>query len=885
MFIPTNASEEVEKVTESTNLVIVTGYSGSGKSAIIQHIALKYRERGWNVKPVNEVNEIVNEETFERKLFVFDDPIGKESLDEISYSSWVKNEKKMKARLKTVTILVSTRKCVLCDPRVKGLLKIDSNIVDIDDEKFKLTDDEKRKILKIYAPDINLSEEEWTEIFKIKTYFPLLCNLYSSNTKYQKDGLRFFKEPVDVFKEEIHSYRNARNKVNYCALVLLIFFNNNLCVNDILEHEFSANKFKHSLELCGMNSNTAPFTIGDHLKSLEGFFVKRIGDTYMFYHDFVMEVTTFVFGTDYPVDLVNYADIGFLRRKVKLETCFVQNDPLTIYLSNNYILNLGNRLFSDIFGERLLDVVLNPCLRNKKVIEVFTKELGDHPEKLKMLAERKELKIEQQQAYKNLLLSKLAFVSLENEISPLFALIVFCHTDLSLYCLKQMSSELLDSSLFSAVCCNGSIDLFNLFSKEHVEKFLTNRWKLFYPLHIVSVFHNYEMLCELIRFSVDVNLQTDEDKSSSLILAAGNDTTENEEYQQGYLSEFRRNKTIEVLLSENGVKIDLCRKDGASPLYVACQRGYNSTVQLLLQKGANINLCMKYGAGPLFSASENGHYNTVQILLSNGADINLCSSDGAPPLYVASLNGYYDIVTLLLNSGANINLCMEDGDSPLYAACLNGHHRIVQLLVDKGADINLCKRYSENPLFIASRKGHDSIVEILVNNGANINYLNEFEVTPLYLACQNGRTSTVQVLLNRGATINLCKRNGESPLYVACKNGHDSTLQRLLKNGADINLSTKKGESPLYAACANGHHSTVQLILNNGGIINNCSKDGESPLYAASKNGHDSIVKLLLKGGADKKLCTKDGLSPLNAARSNGHISTERLLLNNGICM
>lgn len=93
--------------------------------------------------------------------------------------------------------------------------------------------------------------------------------------------------------------------------------------------------------------------------------------------------------------------------------------------------------FSDIFGERLLDVVLNPCLRNKKVIEVFTKELGDHPEKLKMLAERKELKIEQQQAYKNLLLSKLAFVSLENEISPLFALIVFCHTDLSLYCLKQ----------------------------------------------------------------------------------------------------------------------------------------------------------------------------------------------------------------------------------------------------------------------------------------------------------------------------------------------------------------------------------------------------------------------------------------------------------------
>lgn len=87
MFIPTKASEEVEKVTESTNLVIVTGYSGSGKSAIIQHIALKYRERGWNVKPVNEVNEIIKGKPTESKMFLFDDSIGKEFLDEISYNS------------------------------------------------------------------------------------------------------------------------------------------------------------------------------------------------------------------------------------------------------------------------------------------------------------------------------------------------------------------------------------------------------------------------------------------------------------------------------------------------------------------------------------------------------------------------------------------------------------------------------------------------------------------------------------------------------------------------------------------------------------------------------------------------------------------------------
>lgn len=67
---------------------------------------------------------------------------------------------------------------------------------------------------------------------------------------------------------------------------------------------------------------------------------------------------------------------------------------LIIYFSNKYIFSFGNRFFLDIFGECLLDVVFNFCLRNKKVIEVFIKEIDDYLEKLKMLVERKEFEIE-----------------------------------------------------------------------------------------------------------------------------------------------------------------------------------------------------------------------------------------------------------------------------------------------------------------------------------------------------------------------------------------------------------------------------------------------------------------------------------------------------------
>lgn len=59
LFVPTRACEEVEKRVNSQNLVIVTGHSGSGKSAIIQHIALKYKSKGWTVKPIYEIMEII----------------------------------------------------------------------------------------------------------------------------------------------------------------------------------------------------------------------------------------------------------------------------------------------------------------------------------------------------------------------------------------------------------------------------------------------------------------------------------------------------------------------------------------------------------------------------------------------------------------------------------------------------------------------------------------------------------------------------------------------------------------------------------------------------------------------------------------------------------
>jgi ankyrin repeat protein len=72
--------------------------------------------------------------------------------------------------------------------------------------------------------------------------------------------------------------------------------------------------------------------------------------------------------------------------------------------------------------------------------------------------------------------------------------------------------------------------------------------------------------------------------------------------------------------------------------------------------GADINLCDKQGYSPLFVASLSGLCDVVKCLLSSGANINLCDEVGHSPLITASRKGKCDVVKCLLNSGADTNL-------------------------------------------------------------------------------------------------------------------------------------------------------------------------------------------------------------------------------------
>lgn len=212
---------------------------------------------------------------------MLNDPIGKESIDEVAYNAWRQHEEQLKALLKKIKVLMSCKKYILSDAKLRGILSDKSYIVDINNDLLKLNYDDKQRILNKHSKHKNFLKEELEAIMEIDAYFPLLCKLYFSNVKYQNDGLRFFKEPVGVLEEEIRSFRMSSTE-KYCALVLLVLFNNVLCVKNVFMDEISKVKYKHALELCGMKENTKPYTIGDTLESMKGFFVKKKAKNFNF---------------------------------------------------------------------------------------------------------------------------------------------------------------------------------------------------------------------------------------------------------------------------------------------------------------------------------------------------------------------------------------------------------------------------------------------------------------------------------------------------------------------------------------------------------------------------------------------------------------------------
>uniref|UniRef100_A0AAG5CPM9 RING-type domain-containing protein n=1 Tax=Anopheles atroparvus TaxID=41427 RepID=A0AAG5CPM9_ANOAO len=274
----------------------------------------------------------------------------------------------------------------------------------------------------------------------------------------------------------------------------------------------------------------------------------------------------------------------------------------------------------------------------------------------------------------------------------------------------------------------------------------------------------YLVACDWIPRPDSTDVTLEQAAQQALIAAAGQGNTE----------------IVEDLLDMGEVQVN--RLDvitGETALTTACANGHTETVTILLSRGATAEVRNRKEMAPLLIAVKEGHWAIVERLLQHHTDCEQTEANGKTALMIAAEEGHVGIIELLLSRGASLTAQDKDGLTALSWACLRGKQQAAKCLLERGADKQHADGTGRTPLDLAAYQGSASLVQMLLDHGAQIEHVDINGMRPLdrAIACRN--VQVVQVFLKRGAKL--------GPATWAMANGKPEImlilLNKLLEDG------------------------------------------------------------------------------------------------------
>ncbi|XP_046396091.1 protein TANC2 isoform X2 [Ischnura elegans] len=261
---------------------------------------------------------------------------------------------------------------------------------------------------------------------------------------------------------------------------------------------------------------------------------------------------------------------------------------------------------------------------------------------------------------------------------------------------------------------------------------------------------------------------------------------------------------VEYLLDMCNVSPDVVdRLTGETALTASVSYGRHSTAAALLMRGASVTAPNSKGLPPLVAAVSGGGCprvrrqgtvcSVVELLLQvGGASPEQRDSSGRTALAHAAADGNVTMVRLLLEKGTSVHLEDKEGLSALGWACLNGQVATARVLLDAGAQVQRADASGRTPLHLAaaapsaSQQSSTPLVQLLLERGAVLEGVDAMGLRPLDRAVGTRNISGVHCFLRRGARL--------GPATWAMAAGKpDVTLILLNKLLEDGNVLYKKG--------------------------------------------------------------------------------------------
>ncbi|XP_056005124.1 uncharacterized protein LOC130050130 isoform X2 [Ostrea edulis] len=775
------------------------GVPGSGKSATAHHIALKLQEEGYEVVPTKDIRKMEDYgDPRNPQVFVIDDMVGVFGLQKTMLDVLINYEQKIKdlCMMESKT-LMTCRETVFNETLpYKPFLTKEEAVIKLHSSNNALNDNDKKQILKKYGISVDLMSPAL--LTSTSDMFPLLCKLFSKETKFKALGSKFFLNPAPCIIDELNDMQR-HNKLNYATLVLCML-NENILSNDILkdrEDEHFIKMKNNTLENCELESQTDAFKFVKALSAMEGTYTKQSGAQYTFIQDSMFEICAHQYGKQFPDQMLLYMSSNYIANHVKPQTSepgivnkmkVKMNDSqsskggessdysdikkkksddksnereesfdLCIRLREDQYPLLAERLYRDIRNMDLYDVFRNRVLKHPQVCQAFIGVL-------------------ETKSYTEL---KYVFLSSQREVDKIESVEEGSEWESKQECVEEDSEE-------------GSewdeLERQKVLVDERYKQGI--HYEYTYNVKVISwvIYYGHYQILEYIVQQTELHNEISElfgiTGNSPHQSNSGIDTSNKQESEINRLVEECRLlvlscysgnvQTVRVLLpickkTINGIdKISKGIQWSCLPLNAACKGGHVSVVKELVKVGADVNLQDREGNTPLTAACYRGHLCVVKELVKAGADVNLQDYFGNTPLIAACDGGHVSVVKELLKAGATIILQGITWNTPMIAACKGGHVSVVKELVKAGADVNLqINNIPRNtPLIAAVREGSLSTVKFLVEHGADwVTQVVDIDVSTVYKALIWNKPDIVKYLIQEQNKIIPGKYNGNVHLF------------------------------------------------------------------------------------------------------------------------
>lgn len=211
---------------------------------------------------------------------------------------------------------------------------------------------------------------------------------------------------------------------------------------------------------------------------------------------------------------------------------------------------------------------------------------------------------------------------------------------------------------------------------------------------------------------------------------------------------------VEDLLDMEHIQINLTDSlTGETALTASAKNGCIDSTSTLLSRRANVDIKNKKNFAPIHLSVKEGHWACTERLLQNRANIEECDPSGKTALIIAAEEGHVGLLELLLSRNASLSAVDCEGLSALSWACLRGRLPAVKCLIEKNASIQHVDNTGRSPLDLAAYQGSASLVQMLLDKGVEIEHVDINGMRPLdrAIACRN--IQVVQVFLKRGAKL------------------------------------------------------------------------------------------------------------------------------------